>query len=137
MTQAKVERTESGTEDITARTRRKAQTAFNWYVKILARENGDYTSDEDLSDVFEDLLDYATLEERSQKAIDAANLFANPEYFQEQFQRILTIQQKLYDNKKEEIEASLKIGWIIQLLIGMEGQVFLYFLFLLVYLIST
>ena len=109
MTQAKVERTESGTEDITARTRRKAQTAFNRYVKILARENGDYTSDEDLSDVFEDLLDYATLEERSQKAIDAANLFANPEYFQEQFQRILTIQQKLYDNKKEEIEASLKI----------------------------
>ena len=108
MTQAKVERTESTTEDITPKTRRKAETAFNRYIKILARENGDYVADEDMSEVFQDILDYASLDERSQKAIDAANVLINPAQFQEKVSRINELNNQIFENRKEEIEKSLK-----------------------------
>jgi hypothetical protein len=108
MESAKADRIASNTETIKPGSKFRAKFAFISYLKELAKDNDDYVSNERLDEVFEDVLDYASLSERKQKAMDAVNLLTNPESFQENFNRILEIKQQIYDNRKEEIKTSLK-----------------------------
>jgi hypothetical protein len=108
MEQTKIERAKSKTESITKRTKNKAERAFKRYVDLLAKESGDFVANEDLTDVFEDLLDYAALSERKQKAMDAANLLTNPQVFFERVERNKEINSKIFANKKAEIKESLE-----------------------------
>ena len=105
---AKADRIASIDEAVTPAVSNKLKKAFNRYTRILAGENGDYVAGEKLDEVFQEVLDYASLSERRQVAMDAVNTLTNPSKFQESFDRILAIQDKLYENKKENIEKSLK-----------------------------
>ena len=50
-----------------------------------------------MNEVFQDILDYASLDERSQKAIDAANALINPAQFQERVARTTEIETKIFE----------------------------------------
>lgn len=106
--QTKIERAESKTESITKKTKKKAEKAFKLYVDLLAKESGDYVANEDLTDVFEDLLDFAALDERKQKALDAANFLTNPQVVQEKIERYREINKQIFENRKNEIRESLQ-----------------------------
>ena len=104
----KVERLASETEEVSEKTKNRAKTAFKRYVRALATEHGDYTSDENLDEVFNDIMDAVSLDERKRKANDAVNRLLNPGVFEEKFNRIAAIKNQLYNNKKEEIKKSLE-----------------------------
>ena len=95
-------------KEVSPETRKKLLKAYSDYITTLTKVHKDYTTNDAIKRSLDKLIDAYYLESKAQAANEAVNTLMDPAGFEAAHQKHLAINKARYENRRYEVEASLK-----------------------------